>query len=261
VGDGWLELNFFHAAALSFSCSTWRRRQSGGMFKERTPTWIVVGGFLLAATAGAVNSVGLLGFVHQPISHLTGVITQVGLDLGQGQYELAGRMALVVAAFLTGSVVSAVIIRDMAVRVGRRYGVVLSLESLLLFAAYLLLRRGHFGGHLLAAGACGLQNAMATSYSGSILRTTHLTGMVTDLGIFIGQRLRGRPIDWHRTAFYLSILLGFSTGAIGGAISYSTIGYATILGPALSCGLAGVGYAAYRHHRRSTPAEGATHAT
>ncbi len=170
-------------------------------------------------------------------------------------------MGLVVAAFLVGSIASAVIIRDTAVRVGRRYGVVLSIESLVLFAAYFFLRKAHFGGHLLAAGACGLQNAMATSYSGSILRTTHLTGMVTDLGIFVGQRLRGRPIDWHRTAFYLSIILGFVTGAVVGSLSYSIYGYATILGPAVSCGVAGVGYAAYRHHLRAHPPETPTPAT
>ncbi|MDX2188106.1 MAG: YoaK family protein [Opitutaceae bacterium] len=220
------------------------------MFKERTPTWIITGGFLLAAIAGAVNVVGLMGFVRQPICHLTGVITQLGLDLGQWDPILAGRMCLVVLAFFLGSAVSAVIIRDTAVRVGRRYGVVLTCESLLLFIAYLLLRRSLFSGHLVAAAACGLQNAMATSYSGSILRTTHLTGMVTDLGIFLGQRLLGRPIDWHRTRFYLAILLGFTTGAMLGSISYSMFGYASILGPSFCCGVAGCGYAMYRHRLR-----------
>jgi uncharacterized membrane protein YoaK (UPF0700 family) len=42
-----------------------------------------------------------------------------------------------------------------------------------------------------ASAACGLQNAMVSTYSGAIIRTTHITGTVTDLGAMIGQYLRG----------------------------------------------------------------------
>jgi hypothetical protein len=36
------------------------------------------------------------------------------------------------------------------------------------------------------------QNAMVTAYSGAVLRTTHITGMSTDIGIVIGKYLRDR---------------------------------------------------------------------
>ena len=37
------------------------------------------------------------------------------------------------------------------------------------------------------AGACGLQNAMCTSHFGAIVRTTHVTGTVTDIGSTLGR--------------------------------------------------------------------------
>ena len=78
-----------------------------------------------------------------------------------------------------------------ALRLGRRYGVALSVESLMLFAAIPLFRHQHLAGPLLAAMACGLQNAMATTYSGAVVRTAHLSGMFTDLGIMLGHWLFG----------------------------------------------------------------------
>ena len=47
----------------------------------RLPRWVEVGAFLLAFLAGSVNAVGLLGFSHQSVSHLTGTTSLLGLSL------------------------------------------------------------------------------------------------------------------------------------------------------------------------------------
>ena len=47
----------------------------------RLPRWVEVGAFLLAFLAGSVNAVGLLGFSHQSVSHLTGTTSLLGLAL------------------------------------------------------------------------------------------------------------------------------------------------------------------------------------
>ena len=60
-------------------------------------------------------------------------------------------------------------------------------------------------GALLAAMACGLQNAMATTFSGAAIRTSHLSGMFTDLGIGIGHALRGLPLQKRRLLLCLLI--------------------------------------------------------
>ena len=46
----------------------------GVFLLTRLPPWVEVGAFLLAFLAGSVNAVGLLGFSHQSVSHLTGTL-------------------------------------------------------------------------------------------------------------------------------------------------------------------------------------------
>ncbi len=58
---------------------------------------------------------------------------------------------------------------------------------------------------------------MASDYLGLILRTTHVTGIVTDLGVMIGRRLRGQHIDGWQTLTLSVILLGFAGGGFAGA--------------------------------------------
>ena len=102
--------------------------------------------------------------------------------------------------------------------------------------------------------ACGLQNAMATSYSGAVIRTTHMTGIVTDLGIALGLLARGEPVDRRRMGLYLVLLAGFFAGGILGAAGFARFGYDMLLGPALLSGITGIGFATSRH-LTATPTE------
>lgn len=48
---------------------------------SKLPRWVEYGSFLLALVAGLVNSIGLLGFKHQSISHLSGTATLLGTEM------------------------------------------------------------------------------------------------------------------------------------------------------------------------------------
>lgn len=217
--------------------------------QHATPAWIYLGGFALALVAGVVNAVGFLGVFHQALSHLTGTLTVLGMELAEGHYPVALHALAILVAFFAGCVLSGAVIAQGQLRLGRRYGVALSLESAALFAAVLLLRRGAIAGEYLAALACGLQNAMATTYSGAAMRTTHMTGMVTDLGIACGHLLRGVAVDWFRFRLYGVLLAGFFAGGVIGAVGYGRFGYDTLLLPAALSGATGIAYTAYRLHR------------
>lgn len=77
-------------------------------------------------------------------------------------------------AFCVGAMLSGLVIQDQTLKLGRRYGVALALEAALLLLAIPLFKQQQMQGALLAAMACGLQNAMVTTYSGARVRTTHL---------------------------------------------------------------------------------------
>ncbi len=210
------------------------------------PRWVWAGAGLLACVAGMVNVVGYLGFEHQAVTHLTGTTTLLGAALGSGDLRAVSRLAGVVLAFMLGAALSGMLIQDSTLRLGRRYGLVLVLESAMLFASIPLFVRGQLLGALLAAAACGLQNAMATTYSGAVIRTSHLSGMFTDLGIGLGHALRGMPLQKRRLMLCALIITSFLLGAFLGALLFLRFGYLALAVPAAITGMVGLGYSGYR---------------
>ncbi|GAB3091656.1 YoaK family protein [Lysobacter terrae] len=213
------------------------------------PRWVWLGSGCLACVAGMVNVVGYLGFEHQAVTHLTGTTTLLGAAIVEGNTRAASNLFAVGAAFTGGAALSGMIIQDSTLRLGRRYGVVLAIESILLFVAMMLFKRQHIAGVLLAATACGLQNAMATTFSGAVIRTTHLSGMFTDLGIGLGHFLRGLPLPKRRLALSTLIISSFFAGGMIGAWLFQHFGYDALAVPAALTGLVGIGYTAFRHWR------------
>lgn len=216
-------------------------------FFARLPRWVFAGGALLAFIAGIINATGFLGVQHQGITHLTGTTTLLGIAMGHHDMPLAIHFAMMIGAFMAGCVISGVIIQDSTLRLGRRYGVVLVLESLLLVAAVPLLVHGNVSGDYLASVACGLQNAMVSTYSGAVLRTTHFSGTLTDLGIFLGHRLRGLPVDGRRIRLLLALVLAFLIGAVAGTWLFTAFTYHALYVPAALTGASGAAYGLYRH--------------
>lgn len=219
------------------------------MLSKPVPAWILVGGFALAAIAGAVNAVGLLGVHHQALAHMSGPLTMLGNELALGELRLALAAGLTVLAFFAGCAASAAIIGQATLKLGRRYGVVLILESVALLAAWWALRHAWLGGEWLAAFACGLQNAMASTYSGAVIRTTHMTGVVTDLGMALGHWLGRHPVDRRRVGLYAVLLLGFLCGGVAGSYGFARVGLHALLAPAFLTGAIGVAYMAFEHLR------------
>ena len=180
------------------------------------PRWVWIGAVTLACVAGMVNVIGYLGFEHQAVSHLTGTTSLLGAAMARGDLRAVGHLWGVLIAFCFGAMLSGLIIQDQTLKLGRRYGVVLALEAAVLLAAIPLFKHEQIWGALLAAVACGLQNAMVTTYSGAAVRTTHLSGMFTDLGIGLGHLLRGMPLPVRRLTLSGLIIGGFLAGGVRG---------------------------------------------
>jgi uncharacterized membrane protein YoaK (UPF0700 family) len=181
---------------------------------SRLPQWIWVGAWALAFVAGFINVVGLLGFEHQPVTHLTGTTSMLAVALAALDKTRTLHFAAIIGSFVAGTVLGGVLIQDSTLQLGRRYGVALFLESILLCVAVPLLKSNSLLGIYSAACACGLQNAMVSTYSGAVVRTTHLSGMFTDLGIFLGHSLRGLSVDRQRLRLCFLIISGFLGGGV-----------------------------------------------
>ncbi len=199
------------------------------------PRWIEYGAFILALIAGSINAIGLLGFEHQAVSHVSGTATLLGLTLFQNDFANSLHLLGILAAFFLGASISGFLLHGSSVKLTRHYDTALMLEAVLIFIAFVLLTKGSYYGHFAASAACGLQNALATTYSGAIIRTTHVTGIFTDLGIMLGSMLRGEEFDKRKSILFLLIITGFVLGGGIGAILFYHYVFQALLAPALVC--------------------------
>jgi uncharacterized membrane protein YoaK (UPF0700 family) len=175
---------------------------------------------------------GVLGFTHEAVTHLTGVTTYLGAALAGGKASNVLHLGGILLAFVAGAALCGLLLGVGGMKPGARYDVVLWVESILLAAAVPLLEHQFIAGVFLTCAATGLQNALVAAFSGSLIRTTHLSGLFTDLGILIGQALRGLPTDARRWKLCFSVISGFLGGAVAGAACFHEWSYHTLLIPA-----------------------------
>lgn len=187
---------------------------------SKLPKWIEYGAFVLALVAGCINAIGLLGFEHQSVSHLSGTATLLGTSVLESPAIISLQLAGVLFSFFLGASLSGYLLHGSTLRLGQHYDTALVVEALLIFGAFWLLSKGSFIGMFAASAACGIQNAMATQYSGAVVRTTHLTGIFTDLGIMLGAFLRGEGFDRRKALLFLIIITGFIAGGTLGAVLF-----------------------------------------
>jgi len=212
---------------------------------SKLPRWVWAGAWVLAFIAGMVNVVGFLGIKHQAVTHLTGTTSMLAAAVAQLDYESMRHFAAALGSFIVGTVISGFIIQDTTLQLGHRYGVALLLESVLLCVAVPLIQHGSDFGFYSAACACGLQNAMMSTFSGAVVRTTHISGMFTDLGIFLGHAIRGLPVDAQRVRLCFLIITGFFTGGVVSALLFPSLAYGTLYVPGGMTAVASLAYAFY----------------
>jgi uncharacterized membrane protein YoaK (UPF0700 family) len=227
----------------------------------------------LSWIAGFTNAITLISFA-EVVSHQTGNTTHVGLAVGQMILRIPGAtleamyFGFLLGSFLLGAVTSA-FMTEGARRAGwaSKYIMPMSLEAvLLLIFLVLLLRHPHIepGDYRnlwmitgVAAFAMGLQNATITKISGAVVRTTHLTGVITDFGLETVQlflwwcdKMRtlragryGRVLKVSRRhptvlrVLLLATIFGsFLFGSILGTVGFIKLGPAVLLAPVLFLG-------------------------
>lgn len=119
--------------------------------------------------------------------------------------------------------------------------------GLVFIGSALLIDRFPLAGIALAAFGCGIQNALASKYKGIILRTTHLTGLMTDFGVAMGMRIRGYDVPRRNYVVPALLIVSFFLGGVISAMMFFFEKMDTIL--LIGCGyfLAGVLWSIVKH--------------
>jgi len=200
-------------------------------------------GWALAFIAGAINAGAFLA-VHQYTSHMTGMVSSMADYFVLGDIGLAAAAFGGVFSFLIGAATTAVL-----VNYARRRHLRSQFSMPLLLEATLLLVFGVIGGRLaevqglfvpatvmLLCFIMGLQNALVSKISNSEIRTTHVTGLITDVGIELGKLFYWNRVqtdlklkvmaDRDRLVLLTFLVLAFFAGGVVGAIGFQKMGYA-----------------------------------
>lgn len=208
-------------------------------------------GFVLAFVAGAINAGGFLA-VQQYTSHMTGIVSAIADRMAAGAYQLALPGIGALACFVFGAACAAVM-----VNYSRRHKMHSEYAFPLLVEAGLLLCFGLLGASLadsngifvvvtvmLLSFIMGLQNALITKISNAEIRTTHITGIVTDIGIELGKLFYWNGLrpddlpkvtaDRPRLKVLTSLALFFFVGGVSGALGFKHVGYAATVPLALT---------------------------
>lgn len=186
--------------------------------------WIYLVVILLPFNGGFINAATVVGFLHHAVGYVTGNVTNLGTGLIQGNIDMVLQMLGIFLAFLCGALLSGLLIKSEHFRRDLRYGTSLLLQAILVGIAIILLSYRYIAGEYVLAMVMGLQNALTTHYGSAIIRTTHMTGTTTDLGIQLGLWLKGDHQHAWKIKLYSLLILFFLIGAIAGGIIFTYLG-------------------------------------
>ncbi len=207
---------------------------------------------VLGFQAGFINSFAFL-VGGRYVSHVTGFGTQVGFALGKDEYLFSAELLLIPVFFILGSFLSGLIT---SARIERnlkpRYDYLMLSKPIIIFVLMIFAYMGFFGNFdnpitsmekavfsLFLASLCGLQNGCFSTMTKGQIRTTHLTGISTDLGTDLARRFFGNLSNSekryvNRINFCrVSTVLSFAVGAVASALFSSSLGYAALMVPAI----------------------------
>ncbi|KAB2898286.1 MAG: DUF1275 domain-containing protein [Burkholderiaceae bacterium] len=207
-------------------------------------------GLLLAFNAGAVNAGGFL-VIHLYTSHMTGFLAMLADNFVLGNMKLVLGAVGALWAFMSGAGTTAIMVNwARHRRLRSTYALPLLVEAVLLLlfgliGAITLTWRTPFSVPLtvlLLAFLMGLQNAVVTKMSAQI-RTTHMTGVVTDIGIEIGKALYWNRSGGHpdqqvranrtRLGLHAGLFGMFLAGGLAGAAGFKYVGFICVVPLAL----------------------------
>lgn len=222
---------------------------------ERVGAATYLGWFLLCFLAGNLNVGGFLA-LGKFVSHVTGFATLAGVSLEAGDWFEALGILTIPLFFLIGVMVSGYfterrdgkegIHRQIMFLVAFLMAIAVAIGGLGGFGAFASsgMLRHDYGLLALLCGACGLVNAAVTSSSGATVRTTHLTGMTTDLGLGLIRAevrfdrsgrgdLGARSRERRANLFRIGKIISFTSGSAIGAFVYAKFEYWGFLLPML----------------------------
>ncbi len=206
--------------------------------KKRTSRHNLQIASLLSFVAGIVNVAGFLA-VARLTTNVTGHFAFFVDEIFRLNFWASFIYFLYISFFFAGSFISSFLV-ELISRRNENYVYIIptSIECIILFLVATLGKNLIVDNpDLIACSllfAMGLQNSLVTRISNSVVRTTHLTGLFTDLGIELSQLFFYHDKEskiklFESIKLRLTIISYFFVGGIIGGVFYSKIGISVLL--------------------------------
>ena len=203
---------------------------------KNSGSWIA---FAMAAIAGSVDGIGYLLLYHVFTSHMSGNTVAMMIYVANGNWHEAWRHIEPIVIFFCG-IVAGIALTDVLVarRVSRAFAVVASVELVLLIVFVALAHPAQQWMVVWPAAAMGIQNAMLRRVGHHKVRTTFVTGMLTNTAQGLVEsvqalyrhsaQVREKAADF---VFYGGIWLCFAVGGILAAFAELRYGSVALVLP------------------------------
>ena len=176
---------------------------------------------ILTALAGGLNAISIIGYDATTVSHITGLLTKMAVFTSIRTWDFFWVSFRVLLAFFFGAILSGFITGERAFYLKKRYGFIIIAIGALIIVPYFLPVKYSI---LLFAFLMGVQNGMVVSFKGVVVRMTHMSGNLTDLGVFLGYKLRGNKNEKAITGLIpLAALVSFFIGGVIAVTGYQAI--------------------------------------
>jgi len=217
-------------AVVSIQRGGWGRihRGGGGLNSSQVVSKkaAIIMGLVLAFNAGFVNGCCLSGLVtadstKPSVAAVTASFTNSALGMARGDMDQFQFFFKVILSFMSGSTIAALTNpRPVPFSISSStYDWSFAIGAILLCTAGSLLGREHTVrlGVYFATMANGIQNSVTSTMTDKLCRTSHFSGVTSDIGTFLGQCLRGNA----ENAFKLKVFTGLAFSFwLGGFMSF-----------------------------------------
>lgn len=191
---------------------------------------------VLAGIAGAANAGGFFA-LGQYTSHMTGYLSQLADNIAILNLWVVTISGIALSAFISGAGFSTILINwARHHESSARYAWPLATQGAFMvcfsFGGIFSSEIGRLFSLACLCFIMGMQNATITKISGARIRTTHATGMITDIGIEVGRAVysvlrprSGVRVDRPKLRILLQLVFAFLIGGIIGAVGYGQMGF------------------------------------
>ena len=174
----------------------------------------------LTFLAGVVNVCAML-LLELTITHSTGNISKAAISLANGEFNAFSEILFYIILFFIGSTISGYIYHEKKTDITKYDSILPIFFGIIMFIAIKTTTGNIVILRIISLGM-GMQNGSYIKLKGIIVRTTHMTGYITDAGFCLGALLHGNRKDAWKLRFYIISILTFF---LGGFVSVLLIKY------------------------------------